>query len=67
MNIKNYILTQLQDVNSKIRLIEEIGTSNNSDISNDSAYIILVARRSVLRDILEYLEGNNATTISRFS
>lgn len=67
MNVKLYILNQLQEINSKIRIIEEIGELNNSDISNDSAYIILVAKRNTLRDILKYLEGNNEVKISRFS
>jgi|15BtaG_2_1085339.scaffolds.fasta_scaffold00085_3 hypothetical protein len=67
MNLKSYILTLINELNNKIRFIEEIGSSNKLDITKDTAYIILVTKRETLRDVLEYLELNNGSKISRFS
>ena len=45
MNLKSYILTLINELNNKIRFIEEIGSSNKLDITKDTAYIILVTKR----------------------
>lgn len=66
MNIKLYILDLLNEINNKIRYLEDLGRSNNLDISKDTAYIVLVSKRETLREILNYMEQESESKITGF-
>ena len=66
MNVKLYILDLLNEINNKIRYLEDLGRSNNLDISKDTAYIVLVSKRETLREILNYMEQESESKITGF-
>ena len=60
MNIViNILMTKISELSATIRKLEDVGSSNNIDISSDLAYTVLVARRAALTDLMQELRSIN--------
>ena len=55
--IKLYVLNKISELDKKIRFIEDLGSSNNTDTKSDAAYTLMVGMRSAFLDVLNLL-GN---------
>ena len=55
--VNNMILEKISRISRKIREIEDIGSTNDIDISSDLAYTVLVGRKYALLELLEDLRS----------
>ena len=66
IEIKNYLLKKITELNFLARQIEDITSLNGLNAKSDSAYITIVAMRSAFQQTLQHLEKLNGNKQNRY-
>ena len=66
VELKNYILSRISELNNLARQIEDVTSLNGLNAKSDNAYITIVSMRSAFQEILSHLEKVNDSKKYRY-
>ena len=62
---KLYILNKISELDKQIRFLENLGSSNGLNTTDDRAYTVLVGMRTALQDVLNFMREQHGNRINQ--